>query len=247
MASLPNPLPTLDSLELGLPPGTLLGTTLWLADAPAQPGDWTTYQQAPRAVGLLPVLIDVGAGHGGPEEWELEPEEMSYPGDHDPEEILSDFWEECCAGEAGDWPGPAAPLATQGVPDAVAADVVDSLSAGTGLLKDPRLALVPARRSADIPTAIGWMGAVNYANDTARLSAVLRSWEDRFGIRVVALGFDQLLVSVAAPPTTLDDALAVAAEHFAFCPDNIWQGVGTLQAYAERQLLNQSTWHFWWD
>ncbi|AZP19536.1 DUF4253 domain-containing protein [Streptomyces aquilus] len=249
MASLPNPLPALAGLELGLPSGTLLGTTLWLADAPAHPGDWTTYQQAPRTVGLLPVLIDVGAGHGGPGEWELAPGEMSYPGDHDAEEILSDFWEECCAGEAGDWPGLAAPTAAQADADAVAADVVDSLLRGGGPLKDPCLALVPTRRSADIPTAIGWTGPTNYADDTALLSAVLRSWEDRFGARVVALGFDQLIVSVAAPPTTLDEALAVAAEHFAFCPDNIWQGPTgtTLQTYAERQLLNRPAWHFWWD
>ena len=68
----------------------------------------------------------------------------------------------------------------------------------------------------------------------ARLCAVLRSWEDRFGIRVVALGFDQLLVSVATPPTTLAEARALAAEHFAFCPDNIRQGGDpTLPAYAE--------------
>jgi len=244
MASLPNPLPTLSDLELGLPPGTLLGTTLWLADAPAQPGDWTTYQQAPRTVGLLPVLIDVGAGHGGPGEWELEPEEMSYPGDHDPEEVLADFWDTY---QDDDWPGLAEPIASDGSPDAVATDVVSSLLNGGVPLKDPRPALVPARRSADIPAVIGWTGPANHEGDVARLSSILRSWEDRFGARVVALGFDQLIVSVAAPPTTLDEALAVAAEHFAFCPDNIWQGAGTLQAYAERQLLNQPAWHFWWD
>jgi hypothetical protein len=80
------------------------------------------------------------------------------------------------------------------------------------------------------------------------MSAVLRSWEDRFGIRVVALGFDTLLVSVAAPPTTLAEAEALAAEHFAFCPDNIWQSDNPSRtAYAERRLLNQPAWYFWWD
>jgi hypothetical protein len=53
---------------------------------------------------------------------------------------------------------------------------------------------------------------------------------------------------VAAPPTTLAEARALAAEHFAFCPDNLWQGGDTvLEAYAERQLLDQPTWSFWWD
>jgi Domain of unknown function (DUF4253) len=61
----------------------------------------------------------------------------------------------------------------------------------------------------------------------------MRSWEDRFGARVIGVGFADLYVSVAAPPATLDEALPVAAEHFAFCPDNIWQGhPHTLTGYA---------------
>ncbi|WP_128432654.1 DUF4253 domain-containing protein [Streptomyces cyaneus] len=265
MATLPNPLPRLASLGLQLPPGALVDATddgawheplLWLADGPAAPGDWATLRRTAPAVGLLPVVLDVGAGHGGPELWELMPAEMSYPGDHDAEEVLEEFWDEC-AEEDADWPGLLDTERTDAAtgledtatdPESVASDVVDSLLDGRAPLKDPRLALVPARRSADIPTAIGWLGPANHENDTGRLSAVLRSWEDRFGIRTVALGFDTLLVSVAAPPTTLAEAEALAAEHFAFCPDNIWQGSDTtLTAYAEHQLLNQPAWHFWWD
>jgi hypothetical protein len=70
---------------------------------------------------------------------------------------------------------------------------------------------------------MGWAGPVNYDNDTAKFSAVLRSWEDRFGVRVVAANSNTLIVSVAAPPGDLDAALHLAAEHFAFCPDNLWQ------------------------
>ncbi|MFE5819458.1 DUF4253 domain-containing protein [Streptomyces sp. NPDC056479] len=258
MATLPNPLPRLASLGLQLPPGGPVDTTvdgpwheplLWLADERSAPGGWAALRRTAPAVGLLPVVLDVGAGHGGPERWELMPGEMSYPGNHDPEEVLEEFWDEC-AQEDADWPGLAgtdhADDATD--PESVASDVVDSLLDGHGPLKDPRFALVPARRSADIPTAIGWTGPANHDNDTGRLSAVLRSWEERFGIRVVALGFDTLLVSVAAPPRTPAEAEALAAEHFAFCPDNIWQGSDpTLPAYAEHQLLNQPAWHFWWD
>jgi hypothetical protein len=37
-------------------------------------------------------------------------------------------------------------------------------------------------------------------------------------------------------------------EHFAFCPDNIWQGswLYTLAAYAER-ITGARHWGFWWD
>lgn len=269
MATLPNPLPKLAddprgaSLGLELPAGRLVDTTdegpwheplLWCADERAVPGGWAALEPARRMTGLLPLVIDVGGGHGGPEEWELAPGDTSYPGDHDPEEVLVDLWNECAA-EADEWPGqeadhsaPTSVPASEADPDTVAADVADSLLAGEGALKDPRLALVPARRSADIPAVIGWMGPANHEGDVGRLCAVLRSWEDRFGIRVVALGFDHLLVSVAGPPSNVADAEALAAEHFAFCPDNFWQdGDPTPREYAERRILNQPSWHFWWD
>jgi hypothetical protein len=70
--------------------------------------------------------------------------------------------------------------------------------------------------------------------------------EDRFGVRVVQVGFDILHLSVAAPPVTTDHALQVAAEQFAFCPDNIQQGgegSDSLAAYAE-QIRGKNSWWF---
>lgn len=78
---------------------------------------------------------------------------------------------------------------------------------------------------------------------------MLRSWEDRFGARVVGLdGYATLLLSVATPPTTMEQAQHIAAEHFALCPDNVWQGEHphTLVGYA-RSLVGQRYWSFWWD
>jgi hypothetical protein len=261
MATLPNPLPSLAAdpsgraLGLELPPGRLIDATdegpwhvplLWHAAGPAAPGDWTTLGSAPRLAGLLPLLIDVGGSQGGPEGWELAPAEMSYPGDHDAEEVLAEYWEECAA-DGEEWPGLASGPALTADADLRAAQAADSLAGGgRSWFKDARLALVPARRSADVPAAVGWSGPAHHESDTARLCAVLRSWEDRFGIRVVALGFDVLVVSVAAPPTTLAEAEAITAEHFAFCPDNITQDPGTLDAYAGR-LIGERVWSFWWD
>lgn len=261
MATLPNPLPGLASLGLDLPAGTLAHAAdadawpeplFWLADDRAIPGTWSALHHAPRKIGLLPVLMEtdgVRQGEHGPRGWGLDPEAMSYPGDHDAEDVLTDYWDEIASEDEGDWPGLTEPAALrEDDPDSVAADLADALLTEGHPLKDPRLALVPARRSADIPAAIGWTGTANHETDVARLCAVLRSWENRFGIRLLALGFDHLLVSVAAPPSTLAAAEALAAEHFAFCPDNLWQSsTPTLQAYAERRLLNQSAWYFWWD
>ncbi|MFB7502448.1 DUF4253 domain-containing protein [Streptomyces broussonetiae] len=274
MATLPNPLPTLAtdpsgrSLGLRLPPGRLVDATddgpwpeplLWHAQKPAAPGTWKALGAPGARVGLLPVLVDLGGSRGGPEDWGLLPGETSYPGDHDAEEVLAEYWEEETAeledtGETApfgyEWPGlaPATQLAAD--PDTRAAQIADALDSGRdAVIEEAHLALVPARRSADIPAAIGWTGPVNYDTDVARICAVLRSWEDRFGIRVVALGLDTLVVSVAAPPTTREEAEAVAAEHFAFCPDAVTQGEeGTdgLRGYA-KTLLGEPVWTFWWD
>ncbi|MET7650335.1 MULTISPECIES: DUF4253 domain-containing protein [unclassified Streptomyces] len=277
MATLPNPLPRLTtdpsgrSLGLRLPPGRLIGSSdedpsdepvLWHSDKAAAPGNWTVLGGQAGRTGLLPVLVDVGGGGGGPQKWGLMPGEASYPGDHDAEDVLADFWEvdeeedegywddetaEMLAPFGPDWPGLAPSPSLTIDPAVCAAQVADRLTDGTRSWPvEPRLALVPARRSADVPAALGWSGPLNHTNDVALLCAVLRSWEDRFGIRVVALGFDLLVVSVAAPPTTTEAAEAVAAEHFAFCPDNITQGPGSLRAYAE-QLVGERAWHFWWD
>lgn len=272
MATLPNPLPRLAAdpsgraLGLELPPGRLIDTTdegpwhepmLWHAGRQASSGNWSRLGSPAARVGLLPVLVDVGESQGGPEEWELMPGEMSYPGDHDAEEVLGGFWgdeddddelQEILEPFGPEWPGLVTALRLEADPDTRAAEVADSLLDEGSWFKEPRIALVPARRSADIPAAIGWAGPLNHENDMGRLCAVLRSWEDRFGIRVVALSFDRLVLSVAAPPTTRDVAEAVAAEHFAFCPDNITQGYhDTLREYAEHEVLGRRMWSFWWD
>ncbi|MFE2584997.1 DUF4253 domain-containing protein [Streptomyces sp. NPDC059378] len=261
MATLPNPLPALAadpsgrSLGLQLPLGRLIDATddgpwheplLWHAEQPVSAGNWSALGARAGRAGLLPVLLDLGGRQGGPQEWELMPAEVSYPGDHDAEEVLADFWDEYAA--AGDeWPGLCPPPARTADPDTRAAEVADLLAEDRTRFDEPHLALVPARRSADIPAAIGWTGPLNYEEDIAVHCAVLRSWEDRFGIRVVALGFDSMAVSVAAPPTTPEQAEAVAAEHFAFCPDTLAQdGPDALQDYA-KSLIAAETWYFWWD
>lgn len=281
MATLPNPLPSLATSGLDLPPGSLVDATLdgtwhepllWYADGPpADLRDWSGLRAAGRRLGLLPVLVTGGRRGQWPEEWDLYPEGTSYPGDHDADEILAGYWTEYADDEVGDgtaagenagpgtdgsdgpgsWPGLAPVPAREAAedPDMVAAGLAGVIVADADTWHGgARMALVPARRSADIPAAIGWSGPMNHENDVARLCAVLRSWEDRYDARVVLLGFDTMTVSVGRPPATIEEARALAAEHYAFCPDNIDQSPPyDLDAYAEKAVLNQEAWSFWWD
>lgn len=108
-----------------------------------------------------------------------------------------------------------------------------------------RLLLVPCTRPADAPALLGWLGATNLTT-AARISAVLRSWEDRFGAELAGLGFDTLSLLVARPAGSVPEAQRVAAEHVAFCPDSLWQGAGSIEAMAA-DLVGQQWWSFWWD
>ncbi|MBW1598844.1 DUF4253 domain-containing protein [Streptomyces sp. JJ38] len=250
------------SLGLVLPPGRLIDETdqgtwpyplLWQADAPATRGQWSALEAGCRAVGLLPVLVDVGGHRGGPEGWDLMCGNLSYPEDFEAEDILADYWNALPQGgptapSGRAWPGLAPARRPDADPDALAAETADTLLDGDTLLREPHLALVPAERNADVLAAIGWTGSLNHEDDPGVLSAVLRSWETRFGTRVVALTADQLTLSVAAPPTTPAEAEAVAAEHLAFCPDGVTRHHRTnLHTYAAEAVRTRRTWAFRWD
>jgi hypothetical protein len=109
-----------------------------------------------------------------------------------------------------------------------------------------RLGLVSVTRPADVLARIGWKGPLNHFSDMGQLSAVLRSWEDRFGAYLIGVGFHTLMLGVERAPSTHAQAIALAAEHFAACSDSIYQGAGSLEDYAD-ELIGAEGWTFWWD
>lgn len=113
-------------------------------------------------------------------------------------------------------------------------------------LGQAHLALVPVSRPADTVAALGWSGAINYGENPAVLSAVLRSWEDRFDAHLVLFDAATLWVSVAAPPWSERDCLGVAAEHFSFCCDVDGEDPRPLARYSA-DLRGRRCWRFWWD
>ncbi|MBM2614051.1 DUF4253 domain-containing protein [Actinoplanes sp. LDG1-06] len=247
-------LAALSTLPVELPRGRLVHgdegsdeqPAMWVSESPVSAEVWAALRQAHRFSGLWPLLLDTLRGETRRpwDDGELWPASMGRPSEFDPEELLADWWDAYADGD-DPWPGLA---------DAVPVTQDQGAHAdrcATALLADKpslRLGLVAADRPSDAITVAGWQGAVNYTNDTAELSAVLRSWKSRFGAAVIGAGFADLYVSVAAPPGTLEEALYVAAEHFAFCPDNVWQGgsPSDLAGYAER-LIDAPIWSFRWD
>ncbi|MEW2373902.1 DUF4253 domain-containing protein [Streptomyces sp. NPDC006656] len=265
----------LSTFAVPLPPGRLITSDegdgdvqpLWLSDGPVSAELWARIRDEHPRSGVWPLLLDSrdpedsdfrpwGAG-------EFFPERMSSPDDHDPTDLLEKWWTTYTAIDEDDdmlspderlavtapfgqtWPGLAPCSEGAANPSQLAAEYAEHFVLSRPL---SRLGLVAAPSGADALTLAGWDGPANWDNDTAVFSAVVSDWEQRFGARVVAVSSDTLHLSIATPPTSREDALLVAAEHFAFCPDNIWNGPHpqTLAAYAER-LIDTHCWDFWWD
>lgn len=124
------------------------------------------------------------------------------------------------------------------------------LDAALSWLGPARIGLVPAARTADVLALVGFNGTGNGYGTPEVLSAVLRSWEDRFGAVLVEVGFAHIRMLVRRPPRTLPEAQAVAAELDIMC-DELWPVdrpgmVCDVRGMAE-QTLDIPIWSMWWD
>ncbi|NUR87577.1 MAG: DUF4253 domain-containing protein [Nonomuraea sp.] len=222
----------------------------WMSDEPAGAHLWARLRAEHPRTGLWPVLLDESA-----QPWstgQVIPDDTALVDHFGAEGFMAEVWREWVSQVPREalaelepfgayCPGPAAPGQLVADPGAVADWYAGELAA-----RGMPLGLAAVNRGADALVAMGWQGALHHNEWMVPLAAVVRSWEDRFGARVVSLGFNTLELSVAAPPVAPEHALHVAAEHWAFCPDNVVQGPGDLYGYAE-QILGQHAWSFWWD
>ena len=222
------------------------GPVIWASIAPVpEVGQlWARLAAAFEDTGIWPLVVDAADGFNGYQDYLMdfprgrhkEAVAVLRKGWSDLVEFDEDYPDETIAPFGKAFPGLAAP--TPG-PRATSVDhIVAGLSG--------HLALVAVHRPADALDAVGWMGAVNYDGDPLDMSTVLRSWELRFDAYLVGLGTDTMTLAVGRPPRDLSAATAIAAEHYAFCSDNIDQGVGSIGEYAD-SLVNESVWPFWWD
>jgi hypothetical protein len=214
---------------------------------------WRRLADAFPGTGLWPLVLTSLDGDGA-RPWfdgELDAGAGSSPDGKEATALLADWWSACSGGGDEDALrllrpfGRAFPGMAPATPDAPASPAAPA-EAALSLAVDGHLGLAAVTRPSDVPWAVGWTGPVNHHSDIGELCAVLRSWEERFGAYLVGVGFDTLTLGVERPPSTAPQALAVAAEHFAACPDNVWQGAGALEAYAA-DLVGSPVWSFWWD
>ena len=75
---------------------------------------------------------------------------------------------------------------------------------------------------------------------------MLRSWEDRFGARLLRVGLAEISVLARRPPCTLASAQHLAAEHWAFCNEVGGNGLRDVTRITA-SLMRSPIWTFWWD
>lgn len=105
------------------------------------------------------------------------------------------------------------------------------------------IALIPTGDWTEIPAYLragGW----NAVPDSANLVAALRSWRDRYGAELVGFTHDTMDFRVKRLPTSREEALDLAREHYLFCTDTL--GELTLRERAAL-LIENDWWFFWWD
>src|SRR5215467_7913904 len=119
-------------------------------------------------------------------------------------------------------------------------------------LRPARIGLIAAQRPADVLATVGWscFDDPAYGDDIRNavwIGAVLRSWEIRFGARLLAIGPSAVVrLLVQRPPRTFEAAEKIAAEHSAFCDECAGQGLRTVREIAP-VLVDAPIWTFWWD
>jgi Domain of unknown function (DUF4253) len=232
------------------------------------PVAWVTHQAVPGAgriwealsalhpaTGLVPFLL--GSLSGEPSRpWDSEefaaPSDPALVGHMDAAEVLAEMWDgEMPSDEEEEedeyWRQMHAPFSKQFpglAPTANAPLTSTELNAVLGTLPASRIGLVPAERPADVLPSIGWTPSDQ--SDALPISTVVRSWEDRFGARLLEVGFAEIRLLATRPPRTLADAQRLAAEQFAFCDECAGQGLHDVPSISEH-LLNSPIWTFWWD
>lgn len=107
------------------------------------------------------------------------------------------------------------------------------------------IALVKADRPADILLDRPF-GGWNDCPSDAELVAILRRWEDRYGVRLMSITHDSMELHRSSPVADPDLAVTIAKEVAIVAPDIVLQGTETAQVLAE-ELMSRPHWFLWWD
>lgn len=234
---------------------------LWVTTEPVADAGrmWLALSDAQPDSGLVPVMLagaataEHAADGTGPDLGALSPPELSWLDDLTAADVLAERWQASLPPADSDdssaqlapfgreFPG-LAPATTERLSMAELQQVLLVLPAAY-------IGLVAAGRSADVPAALGWGPAgseQSASSNSVQISVVLRSWEARFGARLLQLGpAASMRLLIERPPRSIEAVSQVAAEHYAFC-DKRGDGASDI-ADISASLVGAPTWQCGWD
>jgi len=236
----------------------------WVSDGLVEDAGliWLALSEVQPDTGLVPVLVDDASDL---DEFDTS---WSLPQPPDPgfltgENILAIRWEGRIGADDEDDPyfaGLRAPFSRQFPGLSLGGDSQLSKAQASEVLAGlppAWIALVPAERPADVMAVLHWVmfdDFLGYATPEGTeippplwIAAVLRSWEDRFGARLLKIGPGaEIRLLVERPPASRDSAQLIAAEHFAFADECDDIGNSSVAEITEA-IVGAPTWQFWWD
>lgn len=89
------------------------------------------------------------------------------------------------------------------------------------------------------------MGGFNECPMPLTQSAIFRDWHHQYGAVPILVTESSWALQAESIPQTDEEALALAREHFVFCP-YVLETADSLGHYAD-YLKKQKIWYFWWD
>lgn len=192
---------------------------IWVTNEPVpRPGQlWSQLSAMLPGTGLVPILL-AGLEGSTARPWDEDlwfsgPFDITHLDELDAADVLAEGWPDEVEDDLDedDPDSLAAELAPFGrqfpglAPPEQARLGETELQRSLDSLPPARIGLVPATRPADALAVLGWATTDQYP-DPCPLSAVLRTWEDRFGARLLEVGFAEIRLFVERPPHDLPSA-----------------------------------------
>ena len=105
------------------------------------------------------------------------------------------------------------------------------------------LAYIPTTKPFEV---FAWVpfGGWNECPSAEDMIHISRYWYLKHNAVPAVISHDTLEFFCA--PLDMKNAMETAVEHYAVCPDNVYQGIGTVAALAD-SLMKSTVWWFWWD
>jgi hypothetical protein len=208
---------------------------------------WLALVRVFSQTGLWPVVGRLGYGTARP--WEQHHRWKPEPTAERPntiERVLAEAWDGqalCDARTGARLPETRPPIGGL-APGSVGSGVDLFPSTDAWWYRPGVITLVAVEHPWEAPAVGGWDLALNQSLLGADFSAVVKSWQERFGAYMPAA--DELVVT--RPPQSSGQAMRLAEEHRLVCPyDSQFHDPDERPGEYAHGLVGSTRWGFWWD